>query len=69
MFKNISSEELITSSRRTAAAAWGRASEVVGLKTLKPPAEGGTIKEYEEFLEVIASHIIINWEEGNDIGE
>ena len=64
----MSSEGLITSSRRTAAAR-GRASEVADLKTLTAPAEGGTKKEYEEFLEIIASHITVNWEEGNDIGE
>ena len=37
------------------------------LKTLKTPAEGGTKKEYEDFLEKIQTHVSINWEFGQDV--
>ena len=44
-----------------------RAQGVIVLKTLKSPEEGGTKKEYEDFLEKIDSHVSINWEFGQDI--
>ena len=44
-----------------------RAQGLIVLKTLKSPEEGGTKKEYEDFLEKIDSHVSINWEFGQDI--
>ena len=32
-------------------------------------AEGGSKKEYKDFIEVIESHVAINWEDGNHIRE
>ena len=47
----------------------GRAAVVRDLKILKAPEEGGGKKEYEDFLERIQNHVIINWTFGTDIGE
>jgi hypothetical protein len=44
-----------------------RAMGSIVLKTLKSPEEGGTKKEYEDFLEKIDSHVSINWEFGQDV--
>ena len=45
-----------------------RAAVVRNLKTLSAPEEGGTKKEYEDFLEKIQSHVTIGWDFGKDIG-
>ena len=47
--------------------AGARSNGSIVLKTLKSPEEGGTKKEYEDFLEKIDSHVSINWEFGQDI--
>ena len=44
-----------------------RAMGSIVLKTLKSPEEGGTKKEYKDFLEKIDSHVSINWEFGQDV--
>ena len=44
-----------------------RSTEVQGLKVLKTPEEGGTRKEYEEYLETIQNHIAVAWEGGSDL--
>ena len=45
----------------------GRAVSTVYLKSLHSPEEGGTKKEYEDFLNKIESHVSINWEFGQDM--
>jgi hypothetical protein len=40
---------------------------VKGLKTLITPDEGGTKKDYEDFLERIHNHVMITWSWGKDI--
>ena len=45
----------------------GRTAEVPQLKVLKAPEEGGTKKEYEDFLEKIINHVTITWSHGKDI--
>ena len=45
-----------------------RSATVEDLKTLKSPEEGGTKKNYEEFLETIAHHVTISWTFGTDMG-
>ena len=45
-----------------------RASDIKGLKILKAPAEGGTRKNYEDFIKNVRSHIMISWDGGNDLG-
>jgi hypothetical protein len=44
-----------------------RTATTLNLKTLKTPAEGGTKKEYEDFLDTIQTHVSINWDFGQDI--
>jgi len=44
-----------------------RTTEINGLKTLKCPEEGGTKKEYVDFMEKIVNHVIITWGHGKDI--
>ena len=44
-----------------------RSSEIPGLKTLKSPEEGGTKKEYDDFLEKIINHVTITWGHGKDV--
>ena len=44
-----------------------RTATTLNLKTLKTPAEGGTKKEYEDFLDTIQTHVSINWEFGQDV--
>ena len=44
-----------------------RTSEIPGLKILKSPEEGGTKKEYEDFLEKIINHVTITWGHGKDV--
>ena len=55
----------ITSTNMNAVGA--RAAVVRNLKTLKVPEEGGTKKDFDEFLEKIQSHVTISWESGKDI--
>ena len=45
----------------------GRSASIAKLKRLKSPEEGGTKKEYEEFLETISNHTGITWEFGDDM--
>ena len=45
----------------------GRTANVPDLKTLKSPEEGGTKKNYEDFLEKIQNHVSITWPFGDDI--
>ena len=45
-----------------------RVAAVKNLKVLKILEEGGTKKDYKEFLERIHSHIIVQWNLGADIG-
>ena len=62
----MSTSEYIAGS--TAVAPKRRASDIKGLKILKAPAEGGTRKNYEDFIKNIRSHIIISWDGGSDLG-
>ena len=50
-------------------AAGSRPTEVKGLKLLKSPEEGGTKREYQEFLDKIENHVTMAWNEGGDIGQ
>jgi hypothetical protein len=45
-----------------------RAAVIANLKTLAAPEEGGTKKEYDDFLEKIRSHVTIGWDFGKDVG-
>jgi hypothetical protein len=45
-----------------------RAAVVRNLKILSDPEEGGTKKEYDDFLDNIISHVTISWDFGRDIG-
>ena len=45
----------------------GRTATILNLKTLKSPEEGGTKKEYEDFLERVGNHASIAWDFGDDI--
>ena len=45
-----------------------RAAAVKNLKILKTLEEGGTKKEYEEFLERILSYVMVQWNLEVDIG-
>ena len=45
----------------------GRTANVPDLKTLKSPKEGGTKKNYEDFLEKIQNHVSITWPFGDNI--
>ena len=45
-----------------------RAAVVRNLKILSAPEEGGTKKEYENFLDNIITHVTISWDFGKDIG-
>ena len=45
-----------------------RAATVKNLKVLKTPEEGGTKKDYEDFLEKIQNHVVVQWAFGTDIG-
>ena len=45
-----------------------RVAAVRNLEVLKCPEEGGTKKEYEEFLDKIQNHVTIAWEFGKDTG-
>ena len=49
-------------------AAGGRAAVVHGLKVVKTSEEGGTKKEYEDFIEKIHSHVVVQWGFGSNIG-
>lgn len=43
-------------------------TEVKSLKFLKLPEEGGTKKEYQDFLDKLENHVTMAWDEGADIG-
>jgi len=45
----------------------GRALTKVDLKILKAPEEGGTKKDFEDFLNALVVHVSINWEFGQDV--
>ena len=45
-----------------------RVAAVRNLRALKCPEEGGTKKEYEDFLDKIQNHVTIGWEFGKDTG-
>ena len=47
--------------------AGARANGAIVLKTLKSPEEGGTKKDYDDFIDKIDSHVSINWEFGQDV--
>ena len=49
--------------------AGSRLSEVKDLKILKSPEEGGTEKDYQDFLDKIENHVTMAWDEGADIGQ
>ena len=53
----------------SASPATARISTVKGLALLKSPQEGGTKKEYDDFLEKIENHLLVAWVGGPDIGE
>ena len=44
-----------------------RSMQVEGLKVLKCPEEGGTMKQFEDFKETIGNHVSIAWQGGNDL--
>ena len=48
--------------------AGSRYTEVKNLKALKSPEEGGTKKDYEDFLDKIQNHVTMAWTHGKDIG-
>eukprot|EP00557_Chaetoceros_sp_GSL56_P002970 CAMPEP_0176488714 /NCGR_PEP_ID=MMETSP0200_2-20121128/6868_1 /TAXON_ID=947934 /ORGANISM="Chaetoceros sp., Strain GSL56" /LENGTH=957 /DNA_ID=CAMNT_0017885739 /DNA_START=340 /DNA_END=3216 /DNA_ORIENTATION=- len=58
----------MTETKQEVATVGARAAVVRGLKVLTSPDEGGTKKDYEDFLEKIYHHIIISWQWGKDIG-
>ena len=45
-----------------------RFTEIKNLKALKSPEEGGTKKDYEDFLDKIQNHMTMAWSHGKDIG-
>ena len=45
-----------------------RVAAVRNLRVLKCPEEGGTKKEYEDFLDKIQNHVTLAWEFGKDTG-
>ena len=45
----------------------GRTATTLMLKTLKTPVEGGTKKEYGDFIEKFQTHISINQDFGQDV--
>ena len=49
--------------------AGSRLTEVKGLKLLKSPEEGGTKREYQDFLDKLENHVTMAWDEGADIGQ
>ena len=51
-----------------ASRAGNRRTEIAGLEKLKAPEEGGTKKEYQDFLDKIENHVTMAWDEGADIG-
>ena len=53
----------------TMTTATSRSTDFGDLKELKAPEEGGTKKEYEDFLERIANHITVSWPYGRDISD
>ena len=56
------------SSASTIASTSGRTADVPNLQRLKAPEEGGNKKDYEDFIDKIASFVTITWTGGNDIG-
>ena len=45
-----------------------RAAVVKNLKVLKTPEEGGTKKDYKDFLDKIHNHVVVQWNFRADIG-
>ena len=39
----------------------------LNLTSLRSREEGGTKKEYEDFLEKVDDHVLINWDFGSDV--
>jgi hypothetical protein len=46
-----------------------RSAKIEGLKAAKSPEEGGTKKEYDDFLQMIFNQVTIAWDEGHDMGK
>ena len=46
-----------------------RSVTIQKLKQLKAPEEGGTKKDYEDFLECISNHVTVTWSYGKDVAE
>ena len=61
MSSNVSSASSIASTS-------GRTADVPNLQRLKSPEEGGNKKDYEDFLDKIASFVTITWTGGSDVG-
>ena len=57
-----------TNTSTTLTTVGGRATSVKNLKVLKTPEEGGTKKEYEDFVEKINNHVMVHWSFGSDVG-
>ena len=55
-------------SNESASPAMARMANVKGLVILKSPQEGGTKKEYDDFLDKLENHLLIAWTGGQDIG-
>ena len=49
--------------------AGNRLSEVKDSKILKSSEEGGSKKDYQDFLDKIENHVTMAWDEGADIGQ
>ena len=60
---------LSTTGTTASGAVGSRLTEVKGLKLLKSPEEGGTKKEYQDFLDKIENHVTMAWDGGGDIGQ
>ena len=52
----------------TISSAMTRTAKIPDLQALKAPEEGGTKKDYEDYLEKVSSHVTIMWLNGRDIG-
>ena len=60
---------MTTTSSEATAVGGHRPTEVKGIKELKLNSEGGTKKEYEDFLKSIERHVGIAWQYGSDIAQ
>ena len=47
----------------------GQPAKVANLKTLKAPEEGGSKKDYKDFIEKITNHVAITWNHGKDVAD